>query len=236
VSTLELREITKRYPCADGTVVDALRDVSLTISPGELVALYGPSGSGKTTLMLIAAGLLAADTGEVLFDGQDLATLSARETALYRRREVGVVFQAPHLVPGSSALESAALKLLSDGWTLAEACAAARPWLQRLGLADRLDHPSDRLSMGERQRVALARALVNEPRLLLADEPTGSLDTERGSQMLTLLRDFSHERELPVLLVTHDPQALAFVDRVHTLRDGRLRDGLDIELPTVAGR
>jgi putative ABC transport system ATP-binding protein len=236
VSALELREVVKRYPGADGTSVEAVKGVSLTVAPGEFVALYGPSGSGKTTLLLMAAGLLAPDAGSVLFDGRDIAGLSQRQAALYRRREVGFVFQSFHLVPGASALENAAIKLLGDGWTLSEACAAARPWLERVGLSARLDHPSDRLSMGERQRVAIARALCNEPRLLLADEPTGNLDSERGRRTLSLLRELCREREVPVLLVTHDPQASAFCDRVHTLRDGELSDGLDIDLAAVASR
>jgi len=236
VSALELREVVKLYPGAGGADVEAVREVSLTAGPGELVALYGPSGSGKTTLLLLAAGLLAPDSGSVLFGGRDIAGLSRREAALYRRREVGFVFQAFHLVAGASALENAAMKLLGDGWTLSEACAAARPWLERLGLGARLDRPCDGLSMGERQRVAIARALCNEPRLLLADEPTGNLDSERGRQILGLLRDLCREQEVPVLLVTHDPQASAFADRVYTLRDGELRDGLDIDLAALASR
>jgi putative ABC transport system ATP-binding protein len=236
VSALELREVVKRYPGADATGVEAVKRVSLTVSPGEFVALYGPSGSGKTTLLLMAAGLLAPDAGAVLFGERDLAEFSEREAALYRRRELGFVFQSFHLVPGASALENAAVKLLGDGWTLSEACAAARPWLERVGLSARLEHASDRLSMGERQRVAIARALCNEPRLLLADEPTGNLDSERGRQLLSLLRDLCHERELSVLLATHDPQASALADRVHTLRDGELSDGLDIDLAAVASR
>lgn len=234
MSALELRGVLKRFSSADGTSVDAVKGVSLTVAPGELVALYGPSGSGKTTLLLMAAGLLAPDGGAVRFDGRDLARLSAREGALYRRRDVGFVFQAFHLMPGATALENAAIKLLGDGWTLAEACAAARPWLERVGLGARLEYPSDSLSMGERQRVAIARALVNGPRLLLADEPTGNLDSARGGQVLALLRDLCRERETPVLLVTHDPRASAYSDRVHTLRDGELSDGLDIELDALA--
>ena len=236
MSALELREVVKRYPGADATSVEAVKRVSLTVSPGEFVALYGPSGSGKTTLLLMAAGLLAPDAGAVLFAGRDIAGLSERQAALYRRRELGFIFQSFHLVAGASALENAAVKLLGDGWTLSEACAAARPWLERVGLSARLDHPSDRLSMGERQRVAIARALCNEPRLLLADEPTGNLDSERGRQILSLLHDLCRERKLAVLLVTHDPQASAFVDRVYTLRDGELSDGLDIDLAAVASR
>jgi putative ABC transport system ATP-binding protein len=236
VSALELREVVKRYPSAGGTGVEALKRVSLTVAPGELVGLYGPSGSGKTTLLLLAGGLLAPDAGAVRFDGRDISGLSSHEGALYRRRDVGFVFQSFHLVPGASALENAAIKLLGDGWTLEDACAAARPWLERVGLQARLDHPADRLSMGERQRVAIARALVNQPRLLLADEPTGNLDTERGRQILGLLRELCRERSLPVLLVTHDPQAGPLVDRLHTLRDGVLSDGLGIELAAVASR
>lgn len=233
MSSLELRDVVKHYPCGDGEVVRAIDGVSLAISPGEFVALYGPSGSGKTTLLLMAAGLLAPDAGHVFFDGRDIAHCSQRESALYRRREVGFVFQSFHLVPGASVLENAGLKLLADGWTMDEACSAARPWLDRVGLGERTEHTVENLSMGERQRVAIARALVNEPRLLLTDEPTGNLDSRRSRQTLGLLRDLCRERAVPVLLVTHDPQATAFVDRVHTLRDGELIDGLDVDLAAV---
>jgi putative ABC transport system ATP-binding protein len=235
MSTLELRGVVKHYPCGDGEIVRAVDGISLRICAGEFVALYGPSGSGKTTLLLMAAGLLAPDEGSILFDEQDIAGCSPRENALYRRREVGFVFQSFHLMPGATALENAGLKLLSDGFTMDEACSAARPWLERVGLGERAAHTPGQLSMGERQRVAIARALVNEPRLLLTDEPTGNLDSKRGREILGLLRDISHERELPALLVTHDPQATAFVDRVHTLRDGHLADGLDVELAAVIG-
>jgi putative ABC transport system ATP-binding protein len=233
VSSLELRDVVKHYPCGDGEVVRAVDGVSLTISAGEFVALYGPSGSGKTTLLLMAAGLLAPDQGYVIFDEQDIAHCSSRESALYRRREVGFVFQSFHLFPGASVIDNTGLKLLADGWTTDEAANAARPWLERVGLGERTEHIVDNLSMGERQRVAIARALVNEPRLLLTDEPTGNLDSERGRQTLGLLRELCREREMPVLLVTHDPQATAFVDRVHTLRDGELTDGLDVDLAAI---
>jgi putative ABC transport system ATP-binding protein len=233
MSALELRDVVKHYACGDGEVVRAVDGVSLAISAGEFVALYGPSGSGKTTLLLMTAGLMAPDDGSILFGGRDIASCSPRESALYRRREVGFVFQSFHLMPGASALDNAALKLLSDGWTWDEARSAARPWLERVGLGERARHTTDQLSMGERQRVAIARALVNEPRLLLTDEPTGNLDSKRSRQTLGLLRDICREREIPALLVTHDPQATAFVDRVHTLRDGQLTEGLDVELAAV---
>lgn len=236
MSSLELRNVLKHYPCGDGEVVRAIDDVSLSIYSGEFVALYGPSGSGKTTLLLMAAGLLAPDRGRVLFDGQDIAFYSPSKRALYRRRDIGFVFQSFHLVPGASVGENAGLKLLADGWTMAKACDAADTWLGRVGLAHRAKHTVDSLSMGERQRVAIARALVNEPRLLLTDEPTGNLDSGRGREILSLLRDICTERKMPTLLVTHDPQATAFVDRVYTLRDGALTDGLDVDLAAVISR
>jgi putative ABC transport system ATP-binding protein len=233
MSDLELRDVAKHYRCGDGEIVRAVDGVSLSVSGGEFVALYGPSGSGKTTLLLMAAGLVEPEAGEILFDGRNVAAFTPRESALYRRREVGFVFQSFHLMPGARAVENVGLKLVSDGWTLDEACSAALPWLERMGLGDRAEHTPEQLSMGERQRVAIARALVNEPRLLLADEPTGNLDSKCGRQTLALLHDICRERQMPVLLVTHDPQATAFVDRVHTLRDGQLSEGLDVELAAV---
>jgi putative ABC transport system ATP-binding protein len=228
-SSLELRELVKHY-ASGSEVVRAVDGVSLTVPPGELAALYGPSGSGKTTLLLLTAGLLTPDRGSVWFGERDITRLPAGEGARYRRREVGFVFQSFHLMAGATALDNAALKLLGDGWTLREARRATRPWLERVGLGEREEHTPDRLSMGERQRVAIARALAAEPQLLLTDEPTGNLDSKRSREVLALLRDLCHERSIPGLLVTHDPQARAFVDRVHTLRDGHLHEGLDAEL------
>jgi putative ABC transport system ATP-binding protein len=228
VSALELRELVKHYRTG-GETVRAINGVSLAVSAGDLVALYGPSGSGKSTLLQLAAGLLEPDKGHVLFDGRDITALSAGESAVYRRRDVGIIFQSFHLITGASALENAAIKLLGDGETLREAKLRARPWLERVGLGGRLAHTPEALSMGERQRVAIARALVNEPRLLLADEPTGNLDSKRSTEILELLRDISRERLIPALLVTHDPQAANFASSVQTLRDGRLYDGVDAE-------
>jgi putative ABC transport system ATP-binding protein len=228
VSSLELREVTKHYSSGVETV-KAIDGVSLTVSGGEFVALYGPSGSGKTTLLLLAAGLASPDSGTILFDGHDIGAFSERDSALYRRKDVGFVFQSFHLMPHTSALDNATIKLTGGGYTLREARNKALPWLERVGLAERLTQTPDRLSMGERQRVAIARALVNEPRLLLADEPTGNLDSRRSREILALMRDICHERDIPGVLVTHDPDAARFVDRVHTLRDGHLADGIDPE-------
>jgi len=230
--TLELREVSKRYVGA-GETIAAVDRVSLKIAPGEFVALYGPSGSGKTTLMLLAAALMQPDAGRVLFDGRELSGLSAKESARYRREQTGVVFQSFHLTNGASALDNAAMKLLALGMTLGQAAEIARPWLERVGLGERIDHTPAEMSMGERQRVAIARALATGPGLLLADEPTGNLDSRRSREILELLAEICRERGMPVLLVTHDPQATAFVDRVCTLRDGRLSEGLDLELRAI---
>ena len=233
MSALELREVVKHYSSGVETV-RAVDGVSLTVSGGEFVALYGPSGSGKTTLLLLAAALSVPDSGSVVFDGRALERLSEREGALYRRRDVGVVFQAFQLMARTSALDNATIKLTGSGCTLREGRRRALPWLERVGLGARAEHTPEQLSMGERQRVAIARALANEPRLLLADEPTGNLDSQRSREILALLRDICHEREIPALLVTHDLDATHFVDRVHTLRDGLLADGIDPELAATS--
>jgi putative ABC transport system ATP-binding protein len=226
VSALDLRQVVKGYPAGED-VVRVLDGVSLSIEASEFVALYGPSGSGKTTLLMLIAGLLRPDSGAICFVGSDVGRLSDRESSRYRRRDVGFIFQAFHLAGGASALDNATTKLIGDGLTLREARRRAQPWLERVGLGDCAERRPNQLSMGERQRVAIARALVNEPRLLLADEPTGNLDSRRTSDILGLLRDVCHERSIPALIVTHDPEAIAFVDRVHTLRDGQLDLGVD---------
>jgi putative ABC transport system ATP-binding protein len=225
VSTLELRKVVKHYS-SDRETVCAVDGVSLTVTSGEFVALYGPSGAGKTTLLLLAAALMTPDRGTVLFDDVDVGGLSERDGARYRREDVGFVFQSFHLMASMSALDNSTIKLAGGGATVREARVKARGWLERVGLGERAEHKPAELSMGERQRVAIARALINEPQLLLADEPTGNLDSERTREILALLRDICHERNIPGLLVTHDPDAMAFVDRACTLRDGRLYDQL----------
>jgi putative ABC transport system ATP-binding protein len=225
---LELIDLVKHYRGGSETV-RAVDGVSLSVAPGEIVAVYGPSGSGKTTLLQLVAGLLDPDSGRIVFDGRDLAAMSPDARAAYRRRDVGLVFQSFHLIPGASALDNAAVKLLADGHSLREARARALPWLERLGLGERVDQAAAKLSMGERQRVAIVRALASEPRLLLADEPTGNLDSARSRATLELLRDVCWQRQIAGVVVTHDPEAVSVTSAVYTLRDGQLRDGLDVE-------
>jgi putative ABC transport system ATP-binding protein len=218
---LQLEDVVKHYRVGDGEIVRAVDGISLSVSEGELVALYGPSGSGKTTLLMLIAGLLIADRGGVIVNGRDISTLSERERARYRRSELGFIRQSLDLIPGVRADDNAALKLFATSGRR-EAQRQVGPLLERLGLNGRAVQRAEQLSMGERQRVMIARALSTSPRLVLADEPTGSLDTERGGEVLTLLAEICHECQLAVLLVTHDHRASAFADRVYTLRDGRL--------------
>jgi putative ABC transport system ATP-binding protein len=218
---LELRELTKHYELLGGETVKAVDGVSLSVPAGEMLALYGPSGSGKTTLLLMVAALLAPTSGAVLVGGRDISTLSEREASQYRLSELGFIRQSFDLLPGVSTLDNAVLKLLkSVPWR--EAHERIAPLLERLGLGKRLRQHAETLSMGERQRVMIARALSTEPRLLLADEPTGSLDTQRSNEVLELLRELCREREVATVLVSHDPLAANYADRVLALRDGQL--------------
>lgn len=219
---LELRAVRKHFTGPNGEPIRAVDDVSTTVAGGELVAIYGPSGSGKSTLLFLAAGITRPDAGSVHFEGRDLATLSRREAARHRSAALGFVFQSSRLVPGLSAIDNAALKLMVEGAGRAEARRRVAPLLDRLGLDGRADQRVDRLSRGERHRISLARALSNDPRLVLADEPTGSLDSHRSREVLTLLTAVCRERRVGVVLVTHDPAGAEFADRVHTLKDGRL--------------
>jgi putative ABC transport system ATP-binding protein len=204
--------------------VRAVDGVTLKAQAGEFVALYGPSGSGKSTLLMLVAALLEPDAGSVIVDGRTISALSDRDAAHYRLHELGFVRQSLNLIPGASALDNAALKLLGADVGSREARRRIAPLLERLGLGDRMSHRAEQLSMGERQRVMIARALSTEPKLLLADEPTGSLDTQRGEQVLGLLAEACRERKVTIVLVTHDQLAAAFADRVFSLRDGRLID------------
>jgi putative ABC transport system ATP-binding protein len=221
---LELEEVVKHYRGA-GEEVRAIDGVSMTVSQGEMVSLLGPSGSGKTTLLLLMAALLRAEAGAVRYRERDLASLSEREVSGYLMHEVGFIFQRSHLWPRSSAIRNASEKLIVTGVGVSDARERVIPWLERVGLGDRLEHAAGRLSGGERQRVAIARVLACEPRLILADEPTGSLDSERSTQIVELLRSIARDRGAMVVIVTHDPAVAALADRRYTLRDGVLLEG-----------
>jgi putative ABC transport system ATP-binding protein len=218
---LQTRDLVKRYEVGREPI-HAVDGVSPSIAPGEFVAIYGPSGSGKSTLIDLIAGFQTPDEGTVLVDGRDISKLSENEHAEYLLRVLGIVGQASELMPAALARENAALKLLRVDPR--NATRLIEPLLLELGLGERMGQPTNKLSMGERQRVMIAQALSLKPRLVLADEPTGNLDTRRGGEVLGLIRSLCRERKAAVLLVTHDPQAVSFADRVHELRDGQLRD------------
>jgi putative ABC transport system ATP-binding protein len=217
---LELRGVSKRYGDGAGEV-HALREVDLTVAAGTLVAVMGPSGSGKSTLLTVAGGLEARSSGEVLIEGREITGFSRRERARLRRRTIGFVFQDYNLLAGLSAAENVALPLELDGVAARKARAEAAAQLEQLGLAARVDAFPDELSGGERQRVAIARALVGGRRLLLADEPSGALDSANGEAVMRMLVT-ACEGGVGAVVVTHDAQLAALAHRVVQLRDGRI--------------
>jgi putative ABC transport system ATP-binding protein len=219
---LELRELVKHYRVGKGEPIRAVDGVSMSAARGEFVALYGPSGSGKTTLLELIAGTQRPDGGTVLVDGRDIFACSEGELDEYRLTQLGIIGQPADLIPGARAIENASLRLLLTNTRRANR--AIEPLMVRLGLGDRMEHRTEELSMGERQRVMVAMALATSPTLVLADEPTGNLDTERTREVLGLLRELCGERGVTVLLATHDPQAASFADQIHELRDGRLQE------------
>lgn len=220
---LELENVVKHYR-GGAEDVRAVDGVSLRVSQGEMVSLLGPSGSGKTTLLLLMAALLRAEEGTIRYGERNLASLSKSEVSGYLMYEVGFIFQRSHLWPRSSAIRNASEKLIVTGVGVRDARERVVPWLERLGLGDRLEHAAGQLSGGERQRVAIARALACEPRLILADEPTGSLDSARSKEIVELLRSVSHSGAM-VVIVTHDVEVATLADCCYTLRDGVLVDG-----------
>ncbi|GMU65380.1 MAG: ABC transporter ATP-binding protein [Acidobacteriota bacterium] len=202
--------------------VRALAGLDLEVAPGELVVVAGPSGSGKSTLLHLLGALDAPDAGRVLFAGRDLAAMSERERTLLRRRRLGFVFQAFHLVPVLSALENVEYPLVIDGVAPRERRERARVALERVGLGARLGHRPDRLSGGERQRVAVARALVHRPSAVLADEPTGNLDSDNARRVFDLLAELGREDGAAIVVSTHDAVLVERAPRVVRLRDGRV--------------
>jgi putative ABC transport system ATP-binding protein len=221
MTILETRELSKAYRMG-ATTVDALTSVSLAVQPGEFVAVMGPSGSGKSTLLYLLGGLDRPSAGEVILDGQRLSDLSDRQATLIRRRRVGFVFQFFNLLPTLSAEENLALPLLIDSRPLHQYQDRIDELLALVGLAERRAHKPDQLSGGEQQRVAIARAMVTQPAILLADEPTGNLDTRAGDDALQLLRRACDHQGQTIVMVTHDPRAASYADRILFLRDGRI--------------
>ena len=220
---VQTENLTKVYGKGE-TAVIALDHVNIAVEKGEFVAVMGPSGCGKSTLLHLIGGLDRPTEGRVLLDGRDLTAMKDDELAALRRRRIGFVFQFYNLIPVLTALENAALPLLLDGVKPAEAHRRAAEWLQRLGMGDRLQYRPDQLSGGQQQRVAIARALVSEPDLILADEPTGNLDSRAGDEIAALLRRISSEWGRTILLVTHDPRVAAHADRILFMKDGRIMD------------
>jgi putative ABC transport system ATP-binding protein len=229
---LELERVVRHYRGA-GEEVRAVDGVSMTVGQGEIASLLGPSGSGKTTLLLLMAALLHPEEGAVRYGERDLASLSEGELSGYLMHEVGFIFQRSHLWPRSSAIRNASEKLIATGVGIGDARELVVPWLERVGLGDRLERAVAQLSGGERQRVAIARVLACEPRLILADEPTGSLDSERSREIVELLRSIAHDRGAMVVLVTHDRDVAALADRRYTLRDGKLSKSSSEPLSSV---
>jgi putative ABC transport system ATP-binding protein len=221
-SALELRHVSKTYG-SGAAEVHALADVDLTVERGELVAVMGPSGSGKSTLLTIAGSLEEPTSGEVLVDGVDLATISRSDRAKMRRRSIGYVFQDFNLLPGLTAIENVTLPLELDGTRAKAAKSSGISALKELAVAERADRYPDELSGGERQRVAIARAIVGERGVLLADEPTGALDSLNGEAVMRLLRAATH-RGVAGVVVTHEAQLASWADRVVFLRDGHVVD------------
>ncbi len=218
---LDVQHISKTFHLAD-QVVKALDEVSLQASAGQLVAIMGASGSGKSTLLHLSGGLDLPDHGRIVVEGQDLTAMSDRKRTLFRRRRMGIIFQAYNLLPTLSARENIAVPLLVDNRPTAAIAARVDEMLALVHLEDRAKHRPQALSGGEQQRVAIARALLNDPALVLADEPTGNLDSLAAAEIWHLLRRLADELGKTVLMVTHEPTAASYADVTYVLKDGRL--------------
>src|SRR6266446_4857719 len=224
MSLIETREVTRIYQMGANQVA-ALDHVTMGADEGEFVAIQGTSGSGKSTLLNLLGGLDQPSSGDVVFDSQPLAPLTKKEMARYRRFSVGMIFQNFNLIPTMTAAENVRLALAFAGMRGAERRKRTEHLLERVGLSDRVEHRPAELSGGEQQRVAIARALANRPRVLLADEPTGNLDSTRAHELLALLREMVERDKLTVLLVTHDRElAQSFADRIILMKDGRVQE------------
>ena len=221
MALIQSENLTKVYGKGDAAVV-ALDHVNLNVNPGEFVAVMGPSGCGKSTLLHLLGGLDRATDGRVLIEGSSLSTLSDNSLTQLRRRKIGFVFQFFNLIPILNSVDNAALPLILDGQNSKQAKQQATEWLQKVGLGARLANRPDQLSAGQQQRVAIARALIAEPMLVLADEPTGNLDSRASDEIAGLLQQVAKEWGRAVLMVTHDPRIAAYADRIIFMKDGRI--------------
>jgi putative ABC transport system ATP-binding protein len=219
---IETRDLTKLYRGANHTTVRAVDDASISIQPGEFVALVGPSGSGKTTMLAMLAALLEPSEGSVLINGQDIGKLTEAQRVKFRREKIGFTFQANNLVPYLTVLENVEMMLRLNGLWNRRGRETARQLLDRLGLDDRMNSLPSQLSGGQRQRVAIARSTVHDPSVILADEPTASLDTERAFQVTRLYADLIHEKNRAGIMVTHDLRMCKYVDRIIQIEDGKI--------------
>jgi putative ABC transport system ATP-binding protein len=218
---LEVKDLVKKF-ALDGTTINAVDHVSFQVKSGEFVALVGPSGSGKTTMLSILAALLSPTSGQVLIDGQDLAQMNDKGRVQLRREKIGFTFQANNLIPFLSAQENVEFMLRLNGKADRAGRARSTEILSRLGLNDRLHNLPAQLSGGQQQRVAIARALIHNPSVVLADEPTASLDTERAFQVVETFANLIHENNRAGIMVTHDLRMCQYVDRVLQMQDGKL--------------
>ena len=228
MSLIQTQNLTKVYGSGEA-VVTALDHVNFQVKEGEFVAVMGPSGCGKSTLLHLLGGLDRPSEGSVSIDGIAIANMKDDDLTKLRRRKMGFVFQFFNLIPVLNAVENAALPVTLDGVKPVEARKRAGIWLERFGLGDRLSSRPDQLSGGQQQRVAVARALVGEPTLILADEPTGNLDTRSGDEIAGLLRQVTKEYGRTVVMVTHDPRIAAYADRIVFLKDGKVVDETNLE-------
>lgn len=230
MSPLVVENVGKRFRQGDRTV-EALCGVSLEVPRGRFLAIMGASGSGKSTLLHLMAGLAVADSGRVLVNGNDLGSLGDRDLTLFRRRNIGLVFQAFNLIPTLTAEENVALPMMLDGVNGADAAEKVRSLLAQLGLKDRSTHRPDALSGGEQQRVAIGRALATNPAVILADEPTGNLDSANSKSVCELLRELSRNQGKTIVMVTHEPTVAAFADEVTVLKDGKIVNRFPVDNP-----
>jgi putative ABC transport system ATP-binding protein len=223
---LAVNDLVKSYRLGD-EVVWALSGVSLSVMAGRLVAIMGASGSGKSTLLHLTGGLDLPDSGRVLVEGNDLTQMSDRQRTLFRRRRMGIIFQAYNLLPTLTAGENIAVPLLVDGTANAEIDRRVREAVRLVHLEGRVNHRPQAMSGGEQQRVAIARALLNDPAVVLADEPTGNLDSINAEEIWKLLRQLAHDLGKTVLMVTHEPAAASYADLTYVLKDGRIVGTID---------